>query len=137
MKNRDFAHTTVFGVIDITARSYYREKLAWCEAELDRYEAELEAQNEAIKSSACDYNSQRKALIEVEKSLLAAQERVKSTAEEYNKLATRNNELQQAYNGAKMRLQKYERKKGSNGRFIKQQRTEADGVEVVAQEAMK
>lgn len=126
MKNRGFAHTTIAGVIDITSRAYYREQLSLYERALSEKEAQVKAQDNSIREAAKAYN-EKVAELEAEKRKVAmvelAQKRAEGRAEEAERSLTammeRHSELQTAYNGAKLRLQRFERRKGSNGRFVK------------------
>lgn len=126
MKNRGFAHTTIAGIIDITSRAYYRQLLAEIDEELDKKESQLNAQDNSIREAAKAYNA-KVAELEAEKRKVAvtelAQKRAEGRAEEAERslaaMMERHSELQTAYNGAKLRLQRFERRKGSNGRFVK------------------
>lgn len=126
MKNRGFAHTTIAGIIDITSRAYYRQLLAEIDKELDKKESQLNAQDNSIREAAKAYNA-KVAELEAEKRKVAvtelAQKRAEGRAEEAERslaaMMERHSELQTAYNGAKLRLQRFERRKGSNGRFVK------------------
>lgn len=128
MKNKVYAHTTLFGVLDVTKRSVYRAELASFAAELEEVENELKAarsqiaaQDRSLKQAAVDYNS----AVENAENLAATLEQVKVQYEakelELARTSDRINELQGAYNTAKQRLAKWERQRGAGGRFKKKE----------------
>lgn len=133
MKNREFAHTTIAGVIDITSRAYYREQLSLYERALAEKEARVEAQNNSIKEAAKAYNA-RVAELDAEQRKVAkyaldmkrAEERARKAEESLAAMTERHSELQTAYNGAKLRLQKYDRARGANGRWAKKSKAAAE-----------
>lgn len=126
MKNKQFAHSTLFGVLDITKRSYYRDHIAYLEAEMQYMSERLEkavsqysASQESLAQAAVDYNNEHRRAEELAKQMEKLKAEVEKMTLELNRATSRANELQGAYNDAKRRLQKWDRTRGKGGRFVR------------------
>lgn len=131
MKNQNLAHTTLFGLVDVTKRSYYREVIAGLEEEIaelyeaqQRAEAQYVASQESLSQAAVDFNREKRRADELEKALEQVKADYEKKVIEFGKLSSRNNELQGAYNDAKRRLQKFDRQRGKGGRFTRKNNEE-------------
>ena len=109
MENKRFCVYRLFGM-DVTPRKLYRKQIELLNINVWRLENQLKTSDASMKASTKDFEDLKKEPTDAHR----------ETARLQAKLI----EVQKSYDWAKRQLSKYERKRGSNGRFTKKEQSE-------------